>query len=80
MTYSDSIFKWLAAHRLKKTYLSEFRWRNFHRNDDKFNALMCCIAALYVVYIDIIISHFVLLIVQQYYGMCFVNIQPLELL
>jgi hypothetical protein len=28
---------------LFKTYLSEFGWRNFHRNDDKFNALMCCI-------------------------------------
>ena len=39
---------------LFQTYLSEFRWRNFHRNDDKFNALMCCIAELYVVYIDII--------------------------
>jgi hypothetical protein len=31
---------------LFQTYLSEFRWRNFHRNDDKFNALMCCIADL----------------------------------
>jgi len=30
-------------------YFSEFRWRNFHRNDDKFNALMCCITDLYVV-------------------------------
>jgi transposase-like protein len=36
---------------LFQTYLSEFRWRNFHRNDDKFNTLMCCIADLYVVYI-----------------------------
>jgi len=26
---------------LFQTYLSEFRWRNFHRNNDKFNALMC---------------------------------------
>ena len=34
---------------LFQTYLSEFRWRNFHRNDDKFNAFMCCIADLYVV-------------------------------
>ena len=34
---------------LFQTYLSEFRWRNFHRNDDKFNALMCRIADLYVV-------------------------------
>ena len=34
---------------LFQTYLSEFRWRNFHRNDDKFNALMCCITDLYVV-------------------------------
>ena len=24
---------------LFQTYLSEFRWRNFHRNDHKFNAL-----------------------------------------
>jgi hypothetical protein len=31
------------------TYLSEFRWRNFHRNDDKLNALMRSIADLYVV-------------------------------
>ena len=31
-------------------YLSEFRWRNFHRNDDKLNALMCsivCVAILF---------------------------------
>jgi len=33
---------------LFQTYLSEFGWRNFHRNDDKFNALMCCIADLFV--------------------------------
>ena len=34
---------------LFQTYLSEFRWRNFHRNVDKFNALLCCITDLYVV-------------------------------
>jgi hypothetical protein len=34
---------------LFQTYLSEFRWGNFHRNDDKFNARMCCIADLFVV-------------------------------
>jgi hypothetical protein len=28
---------------LFQTYLSEFWWWNFHRNDDKFNALLCCI-------------------------------------
>jgi hypothetical protein len=34
---------------INKDILSEFRRRNIHRNDDKFNALMCCIADLYVV-------------------------------
>jgi transposase-like protein len=33
---------------LFQTYISEFRWRNFHRNDDKFNAVMCGIADLKV--------------------------------
>ena len=34
---------------LLQTYLSEFRWSNFYRNDDKFYALLCCIADLNVV-------------------------------
>jgi hypothetical protein len=34
---------------LFQTYLSEFRLSNFHRKDDKFNALLWCIADLYVV-------------------------------
>ena len=33
---------------LFQKYLSELRRRDFHRNDDKFSALMCCIADLYV--------------------------------
>ena len=34
---------------LFQTNLSKLRFRNFHRNDDKFNSLMRCIADLYVV-------------------------------
>ena len=34
---------------LFQTYLSEFRWRNCHRNDDKFIAFLCSMADLYVV-------------------------------
>jgi hypothetical protein len=40
---------------LFQTYLSEFRWMNFHRNDDKFNALMCCITDLYITWYNYII-------------------------
>jgi hypothetical protein len=52
-----------TSRELFQTYLSEFRWRNVHRNDDKFKARLCCIADLYVVEPDIIISYCVLLIV-----------------
>ena len=31
--------QFITSRALFQTYLSEFRWRNFHRNDDKFNAV-----------------------------------------